>query len=153
MGGLFIFFLIFFLYYYRKGAFDGFIEQIKNQNQSNVVQQNIEQPKKLSFEEQEALKQRIRERAKNPDPRNMPKEAKIFTSEDIENYHDALDSCDRDDCDVNLSNQNKTFKENCHNDGCDLDDKLSSVEEQNSSNLPLVYQLAIAEAILYRKGK
>ena len=148
MGFLVFLFIMYLLY--KKGVFDIIISQIKEaqQSETEIVP---ERASKLTIEEQEELKRKIRERSKNLDPKRMPPVAKQFTSEDIELYHDALDECDNDSCDINLGYKNQKFVEDCNLPECDMD-KDNVLEDDENQGLSLVHQLVIAEAILYRKG-
>lgn len=135
---------------YKKGMFDEFI---KNINNSQVNSKPTTQSQKLSYSEQEALKEKIRQRRETkPDPHYIPKEAKVFTSEDIEAYHDVLDECKDDNCDINNEYLHKETNNSCNTKGCDMEDVDTENEVLIDTPLPLIYQLTIAEAILYRKG-
>lgn len=142
------FFVILIILYslYKKGVFDEVINNYKNQidtNNQNTFKQNVSEPvfysenNRLTSEQQRELKEKIKERnKKHLDPHYMPDKAKQFSSQEIDKYHDILDTCDTEGCEK--SGIRSIFEE--------------EVEEEGEYYLPLVGQLAIAEAIMNRKG-
>lgn len=71
-------------------------------NPKNEQPAQISVPQVLSQAEQDALKSRIRERVGHiPDPHRMPKEYHEPTPQEVNAYHDVLDECHTDGCDVN----------------------------------------------------
>ena len=78
------------------------IKTVLNNNASNEQTAQISTPQVLSQTEQEAIKARIRERVGHaPDPHRMPKEYHEPTPQEVNAYHDVLDECHTDGCDVN----------------------------------------------------
>lgn len=123
-GIIFIGIIFYIIYKYKNGGFSNI----------QINEGTAENNRPLTQAEQEALKAQVRERLKHkPDPHYMPKKAKVFTQDDIEAYHNVLDECDTDGCDVS-------------------EHPVQEAEEIVEYEYPLVWQLAVAEAISRRVG-
>lgn len=134
------------------------LNQNKINNTTGMPTATSRQKNKMTREEMDAAKQRIRERMQNPaDPHYMPKQAKQPSKEMIELYHDTLDECKTDDCDITANAQGKVVQEQCDIDGCDVETTpqapVSLAQDPSFKRLPIVYQLTVADAILRRGGK
>lgn len=105
----------------------------------------------------ETDKARLRERLKTPpDPHFMPDEARQPSDQMIDAFHDVMDECANDGCDVDENSAANT--DGCEIPGCDVEQKgrkkpssLASAPE--FSRLPLIYQLTVADAVLNRGGR
>ena len=116
-------------------------------------------------EEQDEIERKIRKHMEKTKESPPVQNYEYFTqnvfTQDVETYHNQLDECKTEDCDVTANAKGMTVKEHCDVPNCDVEEKkpapamkpVKSVIKMKKGNLPLAYQLAIAETILYRGGR
>lgn len=77
------------------------VVQSENARKVDELFKEREDSAPLTQDEQEELKDRIRSRMKSsPDPKRMPKEYREWAPEEVSAFHDVMDECGDDGCDV-----------------------------------------------------
>lgn len=120
--------------------------QIRTEDSETV--RTLQQP--LSSTEQEELKARIRERVKNvPDPRRMPSQYREPAPMEVQAYHDVMDECHADGCDVSsdaVTNDNSVMKAEQESAERAAETVRKAKRKRNA-----IIQMMLADSVLHRR--
>ena len=120
--------------------------QLKQQIQARMIQNGVNI---TQINEKQKIKERLE---KGPDPHYMPQQAKEFTQEDIEHYHDIMDTCDGDGCDVGDNSEQNQQEQNVQVISTNQPISNQNLDEDTLLRRNAIIQMMVADSILNRKS-